>query len=307
MNPIVEFFRAKSFWCKNLHRELDLPESYFTGGSNKFPHYRSQDRFEDLKSPEVSLNPLQIPRHFGPDGSEQILKMIALDVLVKNAFSGDVSFLDLVGKPKDGGSFWDRLIGRGEGDTPIAICEHVTLLNYLALSGGLKDFDSTRRYIDWLSPLVDYVRGYKTAQLNNHLTWKALFLSTSGLCLMQRSLLREAYFLFQTALKKVKDDGSMPLELARDDKAATYTLMNLEALIHLERIFNVKEPKIRAALADFEQCITNHDEWKRRHGLKHQIHPENLHSWGWIFMFEKPLDYTVCQNSYVSHFTGDWK
>lgn len=307
MNAIVEFLRAKVFWCKNLNRESDLPLTQFAGIESRLPKYRPEDQFIDIKYPDVSLNPLKIPRHFGSQGDEQISKMIALQAHVQMAFSNHYPIFEDVGNPKDGGSFFDSLIGRGEGDTPIAICEHLTLLNYYAISENFLDKGLAFVYIDWLKPFIDYVRGYRTAQLNNHLTWKALFLATSGIAIHSEKLLREAYFLFETALKEIKDDGSMPLELARDDKAASYTLMNLEALIHLERIFNVREPKIRAALADFEQCISNHEEWKRRHGLKHQIHPDNLHSWGWIFMFEKPLDYTVCQNSYVSHFTGAWK
>ena len=256
---------------------------------------------------------LCVPRHFGGDGDIQskicaYMRAICFNTITGNKENFDVlNLINRLGIPKDGGTFFDGLIGRKEGDTPIVICEFLTLVNYVVMKSVNSDIKEM--YIQRLLIVyTDYIKKYKTAQLNNHLTWKALFLATAAIIMRNKPLLEHCYFLYQVACDQIKEDGSMPLELARGNKACSYTLMNLEALVHLRNLFGVDTPKVKVALDNFNECLTDHDNWKKRYKLGGQIHPNDMPaSWGWINMFDKPMEFSVPENSYVSFFSEYWK
>lgn len=318
MNAITEFLRAKLFWATKSQTQKDLPETADTWDkiNARMPVFKG-DLFEPLPVPEVKdeeygLHPyLKVPRHFGSDGEIQdkicdALRILTLNCLKEQRTNRLMDLMKAVGKPEDGGTFFDFLIGRGQGDTPIVICEFLTLSNFIAI----RSVDNAIKYLYrdyFIDPFALYVFRYKTAQLNNHLTWKALFLATSAILTKDVELLKQSYFLFETALNQIAKDGSMPLELARGEKACSYTLMNLEALIQLENIFGTSSPKLELALKDWAFCLNNHDQWKKERKVGRQSHPDNLMEWGWVNgFFKKGNAYNRPLNAYVSLFSTCW-
>lgn len=319
MNSIYEFIKAKLFWSSNSEKRLTLPESC----DSLLKIESRMPKFDSFQAPKlVPLPPQQgkygvfpslcVPRHFGGDGDIQskicaYMRAICFNTITGNKENNNVlNIINRLGVPKDGGTFWDGIIGRSEGDTPIVICEFITLVNYVVMRSVT--FDIKERYINgFLIIYTDYIKKYKPAQLNNHMTWKALFLATSAVIMNNKPLLEHAYYLYNVACDQIKDDGSMPLELARGNKSCSYTLMNLEALVHLRNLFGVDTPKVRAALENFNKCLTDHDNWKKEYKLGNQIHPNDMPaSWGWINMFDKPVNFSVPENSYVSFFSECW-
>lgn len=310
---VEQFLLCWVFWRKNLGKKMNLPVLFKMSESlGRMPKYVPLGIRPAWYPAPIEIDPLKIPRHFGSDGEKQVEIMGKLNDFAQNYFDG-VTDLSKVKNPQDGGLFWDRFLNRRAGDTPIGICEYFTWMNFKCLSNSWRLFgcdEDFQIYQKWLRPFVDYVRDYEPAQLNNHVSWKAVFLASSGLVLRDEDLLKEAYFLYNIALNAIDDDGSMPLELIRGDKAATYTLMNLEALIHLENIFygrKIHFSPMDNALNNFKDCIEKHDEWQKKYNLPTQLHPNDLTQWNWIFMFRDPsTDFDICQNSYISHFTKAW-
>lgn len=325
MNVIYEFLKAKRFWEVYDGKREELPSFCDTWEKieSRMPDFtdlKSFTPYAESPRPEekgYGISPLfKVPRHFGSNGDIQVsicnwMRVNSMNCFVGNKGRNCIAMLETMGMPCDGGTFWDRMIGRGEGDTPIVICEFTTILNYIMIKSANpstytpsdKEYYAKRR----LPMYVGYIKRYRTAQLNNHLTWKALYLATSAVVMKDKELLEHAYFLYNTACEQIDCDGSMPLELARGNKSASYTLMNLEALVHLRNIFGLKTPIVRVALENFNKCLTDHDNWKKQYKLGEQIHPNDMPaSWGWINMFDKPVKFSVPENAYVSMFSKYW-
>lgn len=78
----------------------------------------------------------------------------------------------------DGGDLLDRLIGRGEGDTPIVIAYTFPHFIYgydlLKGSGALTE-DEEQHFQRWLQPFVAYHAAEERLR-NNHLSWQVVFL-----------------------------------------------------------------------------------------------------------------------------------
>lgn len=321
MNTLCEFFKAKRFWSINDGRRTDLPTSCDTWEKieSRMPDFtdlNSVKLIDNSPAPQhkdYGITPeFKVPRHFGSNGDIQVkicqwMRDVSMNCFVGNKSMRCISLLQTMGIPCDGGTFWDRMIGRGEGDTPIVICEFTTIINYIMIKSATpteKEFFAKRR----LPMNVGYIKGYRPAQLNNHLTWKALYLATSAVVMKNKELLEHAYFLYNTACEQIDYDGSMPLELARGNKSCSYTLMNLEALVHLRNIFGVDTPIVKVALDNFNRCLCDHDNWKKQYKLGNQIHPNDMpSSWGWVNMFDKPVQFSVTENAYVSFFSEYWK
>lgn len=212
---------------------------------------------------------------------------------------------------KDGGSFWDSLLFRGAGDTPIAICEHVTpiALQYDCLE------KYTPHYIDWgrgqtermLGMCGDYVYKYRPAALNNHLTFKALYLLIVGHVLDRFDWIHWAYGAYQVCLEQIDNDGYMPLELERGDKAASYSRMNLEALNFitevLVKLYGKEIPeKVKLANHNFYVCLTDHNTWKRLRKVGEQRLPEEMNRWAWVLTCSCDADVNAYRNTYYKPF-----
>jgi|GWRWMinimDraft_12_1066020.scaffolds.fasta_scaffold05620_3 hypothetical protein len=320
MNTIYEFVKAKLFWNQNEGRREPLPTSCNTWEQiesrmpdfTEFHEIATSDLFPPPQEKGYGIMPaFKVPRHFGSNGNIQSsicnwMRIASFNCFVGNKGKKCITMLETMGMPCDGGTFWDGLIGRSEGDTPIVICEFTTILNYIMIKSATpaeREFYAKRR----LPMNVGYIKRYRPAQLNNHMTWKALYLATSAVVMNNRELLEHAYYLYTIACDQIKEDGSMPLELARGNKSCSYTLMNLEALVHLRNLFGVDTPKVKVALDNFNECLTDHDNWKKRYKLGGQIHPNDMPaSWGWINMFDKPVKFSVPDNAYVSMFSEYW-
>lgn len=304
---IYQFLMTRFFWIDNLHARFPLPDVWsFDAALDRMPKYSASDKFDCNWLENTTLDPLKVPRHFGFNAKKQISICNTMKNFSYRFFNG-LCNLDQIKNPKDGGAWYDWFIGRSEGDTPITICEYFTLMNIKALEIN-KSHDNCQKYHDWFKPFVEYVRGYKPAQLNNHVTWKALFLATSGLVLRRSDYMQEAYFLYQLALSQLDEDGFMPLEQIRDEKSCSYFKMNLEGLIHLQNIFGEREVKIDKALFNFQCLMDRPDLWIKNLGLpKDQDRPENMWAWGWMFLFERRIDIAEAQDAYLSHFTSAWR
>ncbi|MGC8717891.1 MAG: alginate lyase family protein [bacterium] len=214
-------------------------------------------------------------------------------------------------KPEDGGSLWDiiTLSSTKEGDTPIVISYHfpkfIMAFDILQGLGVISNEDKTRFRI-WLKPFVDYICKYKPLLPNNHLSWKALFLLNAGRVLGDVNVFSEGLNTLRHALRiQIAWDGSMPLELIRRDRASSYTLMNLEALVQgiwiaenhgvsiLQETHSILGGNIRMACKNFKDFLLNPFNWHSRYKLiilsKEIKYPGSSSDWAWVF--EIPLNW----------------
>ena len=251
----------------------------------------------------ISTNPLMVPRHFGADGGVQAKICDKLRALVSciNSDADLNRLMDEVDNPRDGGSFTDCFIARGAGDTPIVICEFITYANLKYVQLPLLDVKTAERYREWTRRMLAYVIKYQSAQLNNHLTWKALYIASCGLVLSDTVALEIANYLFNTACWMIDHDGSMPLELMREDKSMSYTRMNLEALVWLDRIFG-KRCEVTLALQNFEGMLDDPLGWIKRYGLPGQRMPGNTSNWRWLLWSRDNRSTANEMDSYISSY-----
>jgi len=71
---------------------------------------------------------------------------------------------------------------------------------------------------------------------NNIINWSALSLMSVGLVLQNKTLQNRALQLYDRALSQIRNDGLLPLELARGDRAFWYHNYALEPLIYMAEI-----------------------------------------------------------------------
>ena len=212
-------------------------------------------------------------------------------------------------RPVDGGDFWNIFTGEKKGDTPIVISYHFPkfIMAFDILQGlSAISKEDEKRFKNWLRPFVEYVRRYEPVIPNNQLSWKALFLLNAGRVLEDTSIFCEGLKTLKCALRiQIARDGSMPLELIRKDRASTYTLMNLEALLqgiwiaenhgvdNLRGISSIFGGNIELACKNFIDFLIDPAKWHPRYRfiiLSKEIRfPGHPSDWAWIF--EIPLNW----------------
>lgn len=131
----------------------------------------------------------------------------------------------------------DWIIGQTGGDT--ALVAHYSLPLFIDAYDILNGFGQVSpaeksAFRRWLAPFVRY-RLTEDRFPNNHLSWHALFLAEAAHVTEDQNLFDAAiaYHRDGMAHQAIAADGALWRELARGDKAATYTLMALEAMTRL--------------------------------------------------------------------------
>lgn len=288
MNSITSFIKARltSIKPKYLPRISDKPAFVAFGNCDPVCKLKSYDWNGVLK----------VERAFGENEEISGQKMETLRSYVDYMYGFNAppffSYAARFKEIKDGGTFWDSLMFRGAGDTPIAICEHV--LPIIMLHDGVKCWDMVK----FTEMCCDYVYDYNPAVLNNHLTFKALFLLLSANHLHKEKKDKYSYWAlgaYDVILNQIDEDGYFPLELERGDKAASYSRMNLEALNALayliKKWYGVPiDERVYLANYNLYCCLTDHDTWKEGRDIKkQQLVGVNLHAWAWV------LQHTKCE------------
>ncbi len=285
MNMIKAFINARMTTIKPTQTEFRLPSV-----KPMIWPVRVSEMMLDFPPIDEQIFPnktLVVPRAFGANAPISDARMDYLSWLSRIAYRNPYPVLSALAryfeKIEDGGSFWDIFIYRHNGDTPIAIFEHFTATNIVA--SEMREIPPS--YRDFIRKCVEYGKGYDPAILNNHLSWKALFMATSAWLLEDEDLMRYAEGMFEVALKQIDGDGKMPLELMRGEKALRYCTMNLEALNAMQwLLMNLdknKVPDVRLVLANEEikTAICNAPIWAAENKLPEQNTPLPVTQWAW--------------------------
>lgn len=210
--------------------------------------------------------------------------------------------------PEDGGDFWDILMGEKEGDTALVISYHFPkfIMAFDILKGlNFLSNEDIVRFSKWLRPFVEYLINHKPTIPNNHLSWKAVFLLCAGRALEDINIFNEGIKTLQDALLiQIFFDGSMPLELLRLDRSASYTLMNLEALVQGIWIvenhgIKMKDTRsffggnIELACSNFRDFLLDHEKWRNRYRFLIRVERINCpyHPSDWAWVFEIPINW----------------
>lgn len=220
-----------------------------------------------------------------------------------------IAWIEQCTGPADGGDFWDMLTGSKKGDTPIVTSYHFPkfIMAFDILNGlsAISEEDANR-FRKWLKPFVDYMRSYDPFLPNNHLSWKAVFLLTAGRALGDINVFCEGLDTIRYALRiQMARNGSMPFELIRKDRASSYTLMNLEALVQaiwiaenhgvlsLRGIQSILGGDIKSACRDFIELLLDPIKWHSKYRVvirSEQIRtPDYPSDWAWVF--EIPINW----------------
>ena len=122
--------------------------------------------------------------------------------------------------------------------------------------------------------------------LNNHVAWKALFLLACGLLLKDSRYWSEGVRQYERVIKNIANDGSVAIELARDNLASNYTRMALEAILHCEILLGCRSPKVQLAICNFLVCARNNPRWVKKYPewIKNESQrlPDELSKWEWV-------------------------
>jgi hypothetical protein len=183
------------------------------------------------------------------------------------------------------------------GDTPIVISygfpNFIYAYDLLRGAGQLTPAEE-QRFTAWLRPFVTYMR-VPDPFLNNHHNWRVLFLLCSAHALEDQRLFDRAVALHRDHLgAQIAPDGCMWLELIRGKKAATYSLMALEAMIQTVVIaerhgyagLRDHGGLLRSAVERLHRFVVDPDSWRRYRWLTRTWPlngPSAPSDWGWAF------------------------
>jgi hypothetical protein len=282
-----------------------------------------QSPFSGVDESIFLKNTLVVPRAYGQNAAVSDARMDYLSSLVRLAYDSPYTLLSAIAryftKIEDGGTFWDVFIYRHNGDTPIAIFEHVTALNIVA--SELDDVPPS--YYDFVKRCVEYGKDYDPAIYNNHLSWKAIFMATSAFLLKDEGLMQYAEGIYRVALNQIEHDGTMPQELMRGEKALRYSIMNLEALNAFQHIYrrhastgcSAVSDKLIQANKNLSAALRAPLTWANEHGLPGQRVPGSISDWNWAINdwaggdgkqagpFAEPMRYEEFEpTSYINHY-----
>lgn len=214
-------------------------------------------------------------------------------------------------RPVDGGEWYHAFIGERRGDTPIVMAYSFPSFFYAYdLLRGLGRIDAAEhaRFAAWLRPFVDYHRREERF-VNNHHPWQCLFLATAAHVTGDRALFDEAVRRYRRAFDiQVCRDGALGRELLRKEKAATYTLMALEAKLQLViiaerhghlglrdlratrtplRLRNPARPGLKEVVDHLAWFLDDPAAWTRAHRRVLRTStvngPARPAEWGWLF------------------------
>ena len=221
------------------------------------------------QQPNPIVGVLQVPSFYGsPQDSviqQQIVAQIRTDAWAAHglawgyAFTGRADYVatakailfawvNNLTQPVDGpgdpglAGIEDLLLGEEGGDT--ALVMHYTFPHFLYAYDILNGFgqfsaDEQAQFTKWLAPFINY-RLSEERFVNNHQNWQVLFMGAAAHVTADQNLFNMAVGYYRDGMhhQQIAADGSMWRELARGAKAATYTLMALEAMVQFVAIAN---------------------------------------------------------------------
>jgi hypothetical protein len=211
------------------------------------------------------------------------------------------AWVDHLTRPVDGGEWWHFLILQKRGDTPLVMSYSFPSFFYAYdLLRGLGRIDAAEhaRFVAWVRPFVDYHRREELWKDNSH-AWQSLFLATAAHVTQDRALFDQALRQYRRGFaSQLCRDGALGRELLRGSRAATYTLMALEAMLQVvaigERHGHTGLRDLRASsgarLVDtvdrVATFVVDPADWQRAYGLllpSTVNGPASRSEWGWCF------------------------
>jgi len=208
------------------------------------------------------------------------------------------AWVDHCTHPVDGGrrTLLDIILMRTRGDTPLAIAysfpHWIGAVDLLRGAGAL-DATEEARFAAWLRVFVRY-HEREERSVNNHHSWQVVFLMSAGHVLRDPALFDKAVTYYRRGFRwQLLGDGAMPLELIRGEKAATYSLMNLEALlqaVHIAEMHGVTDLRglrsllggdLRDAVGFVVDFVEDPARWRRYMGGAQLNGPAAPTDWGW--------------------------
>lgn len=203
------------------------------------------------------------------------------------------AWVDALSGARDGQGPWYCL--GGGGDTRLVITYSFPAMCFahdLLRGTGRIDAGEEARFRAWLARFVAYARPEQAWKDNGH-AWQCLFLVVAGHALADRALLDEGVSRFRRAFAgALCPDGRLSRELLRGEKAATYSLMALEAMLQLvvvaERhghagLRDLQAGGLRRAVDRLGGFVRDPASWR------HPLLPARLNGpaspgeWGWLF------------------------
>jgi len=104
------------------------------------------------------------------------------------------------------------------------------------------DAKSKRRVEEWLAQRAEDLAAFHDrtpstrSSLNNHRYWSGLGVASAGVAANRRDLLDWGMEAARIGLRQIEEDGTLPLELARKDRARDYHLYALTPLVMLAEL-----------------------------------------------------------------------
>ncbi len=148
----------------------------------------------------------------------------------------------------------DVILGETGGDTALVV--HYGFPGFLyafdILNGfGKLSFAEKAAFRKWLAPFVLYKLGEERFH-NNHHNWQVLFMGAAAHVTEDQHLMNMAVAYYRNGMRhqQIAADGAMWRELARKEKAATYTLMALEAMVQFVTIAKNHGVNLRDVVCD---------------------------------------------------------
>lgn len=169
----------------------------------------------------------------------------------------------------------DWLIGETGGDTSLVAHYSLPLFIYaFDILDGFGQISDTDRgaFRSWLAPFVSYRLSEERFE-NNHQNWQVLFMGAAAHVTADQHLMDMAVAYYRDGMhhQQIAADGAMWRELARGQKAATYTLMALEAMVQFVTI------AANHGVTDLEDVQADGRDWDDSLALDYVTHFHSSH------------------------------
>ena len=195
---------------------------------------------------------------------------------------------------------WGKGLINRAGDT--AIVSSYSLPNFcfaydLLRGQGRIDAAEEARFSTWLRRFVEF-HDHRALFRNNHDTWRVLFRLCAAHVLGDAGLFARSLDDYRATFRaQVGRKGAMWRELVRGKKAATYTLMNLEAMVQIVHIaeghgvndlrdLKPRGATLRDAILRLVSFVEDPKSWSRHRWLtwnKRLNGPAHPAEWGYVF------------------------
>jgi len=148
--------------------------------------------------------------------------------------------------------------------------------------------DSIEKWLQELADLTIEHSELKAAHRNNHYYWEGLAVGAVGAITKNDRDLQWAKKAFETGMNDVDENGALPREIARGQRALHYHLFSAAPLVFLSSILNEPSPKLKRLVDFIMQSTRDPSKIAKMAGAAQESEKDHGYAWLEIYLRQNP-------------------